>query len=183
VGTFPIERTLLLAAAALSSGLALAGEPPKECVLDNPGPVFTDSGFRLDQQGRAREQIRLSSTVTVSVEQSQCEYVTRTFTFLAKKNPLEQIVAGADYRKAADLLAQLENVPAAKITFPTTTKRDLADARKALTAYAKLLVNPRQKDELVLRSSAEQFNETVMLRSTTSGDVMTIAVTISSGPY
>lgn len=58
------------------------------CTLDKPQPVLKNGGFRLDaKQGTARESLKLSEDVTLRLEQSQCEYQTRTYTFILKEAP------------------------------------------------------------------------------------------------
>lgn len=146
------------------------------CTLDKPQPVFKNGGFRLDaKQGTARESLKLSEDVTLRLEQSQCEYQTRTYTFILKEAPGDMDQVGWQYRKAVELLTLLESKSTPKLKF--------ADEKKALTSYSRLVADPKPEVEINVTPPDAGTPELITVADQVGQQDTRIAVKIWSGPY
>ena len=146
------------------------------CTLAKPEPLFRNGGFRIDDRtGRAQESLKLGDGIVVRVEQSHCEYVSRSYTFILKQPPVDADVVGWQYRKALELLAALEK--------RSDKKLKLADERKALKAYADLVVDPQTDVEINVRPPHDQFYELISLDAQVRQQETHVVVTSKSEPY
>jgi len=146
------------------------------CVLAKPEPLLKNGGFRIDDRtGRAHESLKLGDGIVVRLEQSHCEYVSRTYTFILKPPPEDTDIIGWQYRKALELLALLEK--------RSSQKLKLGDERKALKAYADLVVDPKTDVEINIRPPHDQFYELISLDAQVRQQETQLVVTSKSGPY
>ncbi|WP_262273491.1 hypothetical protein [Microvirga yunnanensis] len=99
----------------------------------------------------------------------------RTYTFNMKNKPDDTNILGWQYRKAVQLLSLLEERSNRKIR--------LADEKRALDQYSKLIADPKEEVEINIRKSHNQFSEVVSISSQIEGDETRIVVRVSSGPY
>jgi len=146
------------------------------CVLDKPKPALKNGGFRLDpKQGTARESLQLGEDVTLRLEQAQCEYQTRTYTFILKKPPEDTNVAGWQYRRAVELLTLLEA--------RAIPRQSFADEKKALKSYMDLVTLPKPDVDINVEEPHEQFYEQISVNAQVGQRDTRIIVKRWSGPY
>ncbi len=184
-GIPPILKPLGPVGIAACLGVALGMSPASaladywcdnQCTLDRPRPALTNAGFRLDsREGTATESLVLGDGIVMHLEQSGCEYMIRTYTFNMKNKPDDTNILGWQYRKAVQLLSLLEERSNRKIR--------LADEKRALDQYSKLIADPKEEVEINIRKSHNQFSEVVSISSQIEGDETRIVVRVSSGPY
>ena len=170
---------------ALCVGLSLSVAPAgaradywtdNRCTLDRPEPTFGNGTFRLDKgKGVAHETFKLGEAVSVRLEHTQCEYVSRAYTFTLKDMPEDANVVGWEYRKAVELLSELEARSARKLKF--------ADEKKALNSYAQLVSEPKPDVDINIKPPHEQFSELISVKSQTDARGTRLIVKIWSGPY
>jgi hypothetical protein len=174
----PSKLTIGLAALILAAPTIARADFWTEngCTLDKPQPVLKNGGFRLDaKDGTARESLKLSDAVTLRLEQSQCEYQTRTYTFILKEPPGDMDVVGWQYRKAVELLTLLENKSTPKLKF--------ADEKKALTSYTRLVAAPKPEVEINVTPPDAETPELITVADQVGQQDTRIVVKIWSGPY
>ena len=167
---------LVCGAACLIAPHAAAqeGETEEACTLDPPQTVFAKGDFKLDKRV-AREVLRLDRDVVVQLEQTQCEYRTLTYTFIAKGAPEDTDVSGWQYRRATELLAMLEARSVPKLKF--------AAEKKALKAYEQLVADAKPDVDINIRPPHDQFQELISVSAHVSERDTRIIVRIVSGPY
>jgi hypothetical protein len=147
-----------------------------QCTLDRPRPVLTGAGFKLNtREGIARESLALGDGIVMHLEQSACEYLTRTYTFIMKQRSSDTDIVGWQYRRAVQLLSLLEERSNRKVR--------LTEDKAALDRYSKLVVDPKEDVEINLRTPHNQFSEVVSIVSQVEGDETRIIVRVSNGPY
>ncbi|WP_230534637.1 hypothetical protein [Microvirga roseola] len=127
------------------------------------------------QKGTAYESIALGNGIVLHLEQSACEYLSRTYTFTMKREPADMNVVGWQYRTAVQLLSLLEE--------RSEPKLELAQEKKALSEYARLVVEPQDDVDLYSRHAHDGFPEVVSIASQTNGEEVRIVVKVISGPY
>lgn len=147
-----------------------------QCTLDKPRPVLTGAGFKLNtRDGIATESLALGDGIVMRLEQSACEYLTRTYTFIMKQRPSDADIVGWQYQKAVQLLSLLEERSNRKVR--------LTNEKRAVDQYSRLVVDPKEDVEINVKPPHDQFSEIVSIVSQVEGDETRIIVKVSSGPY
>lgn len=146
------------------------------CVLDKPKSVFRRGGFNINEKtGLATETLALNESVTVRLEQTACEYQSRTYIFISKEVRPDLNVVGWQYRKAVELFSLLEAVSNPKLKF--------AKEKQTLQAYEQLVSDPKDDVDLNAIRPQSDISEYISLRSQTGESGIKIIVKTWSGPY
>jgi hypothetical protein len=150
------------------------------CALDKPAPVFKKGNFKLNEKtGLATETVMLNENVSVLLEQTACEYQSRTYTFISKENAPEINVVGWQYRKASDLLSLLEERSDTTLKFTKEIQ--------TLQAYEQLVADPKDDVDLNTARPHSDIGEFISIHSEI-GEVRSevgikIIIKMWSGPY
>jgi hypothetical protein len=146
------------------------------CVLDKPKAVFRKGGFKLNEEtGQATETIMLGESISVRLEQTACEYLSRTYTFTLGKPPSDTEYVGWQYRKAIELLTKLEENSGPKLNFTRE--------KKALHDYEQLVAIPNEDVDINTLRPQQDISEFISLRSRIGEKGTKIIVKMWSGPY
>jgi hypothetical protein len=146
------------------------------CILAKPSPVLRRSGFHLNEViGLATESVILDQNTVLRLEQTTCEYLSRTYTFILKDIQAKTNITGWQYRKAIELLSLLERRSTPKLKF--------TNEKKALTSYSQLVSLPQEAVDINIRQPFSQFYDLISVSTHISEDEARIIVKTWSGPY
>lgn len=177
-----ITRVILyLLLGALSTSASADYRSDHGCVLDKPKAVFRKGGFKLNEKtGQATETIMLGESVSVRLEQTACEYLSRTYTFTLRAVSSDLAFAdtsfvGWQYRKAIELLSLLEAKSVPKLSFTRE--------KKALHDYEQLVADPKEDVDINTLRPQQDNSEYISLRSQIGEKEAKIIIKMWSGPY